>query len=82
MLVLARKLNESIMIDDNTEAVVIDIMGDQVKLGIKAPKSITVHRKEIYDDIKSENISAAESSFSPDSLKPLSEFFKKDRFKK
>jgi carbon storage regulator len=52
MLVLARKLNESIMIGDDIEVVVIDIKGDQVKLGIKAPKKITVHRKEIYQEIK------------------------------
>ncbi|HRU65902.1 MAG TPA: carbon storage regulator CsrA, partial [Spirochaetota bacterium] len=61
MLVLARKLNESIMIGDDIEVVVIDIKGDQVKLGIKAPKKITVHRKEIYQEIKQENIAAVES---------------------
>ncbi len=49
MLVLARRLNESIMIGDEIEVVVIDIKGDQVKLGIKAPRKVTVHRKEIYD---------------------------------
>ncbi|MBP8986741.1 MAG: carbon storage regulator CsrA, partial [Spirochaetes bacterium] len=49
MLVLARKINESIMIGDDVEIVIIDIKGDQVKLGIKAPKTISVHRKEIYD---------------------------------
>ena len=56
MLVLARRLNESIMIGDEIEVVVIDIKGDQVKLGIKAPRKVTVHRKEIYQEIKQENI--------------------------
>ncbi|MGL4368938.1 MAG: carbon storage regulator CsrA, partial [Spirochaetota bacterium] len=52
MLVLARRINESIMIGDDIEVVVIDIKGDQVKLGVKAPKKVTVHRKEIYDEIR------------------------------
>jgi carbon storage regulator len=77
MLVLARKINESVMIGDDIEIVVIDIKGDQVKLGIKAPKKITVHRKEIYEEIKQENISALSSSFKPDTLRDLSDFFKK-----
>jgi len=61
MLVLARKINESIMIGDDVEIVIIDIKGDQVKLGIKAPKTISVHRKEIYDEIQKENIAAIKS---------------------
>ncbi len=79
MLVLARKLNESIMIGDNIEIVVIDIKGDQVKLGIKAPRKITVHRKEIYQEIKQENIAAMGSEFNPDKLRDLSELFKKEK---
>jgi len=77
MLVLARRLNESIMIGDEIEVVVIDIRGDQVKLGIKAPKQIAVHRKEIYQEIKQENIAAMTSEFDPGKLRELSEFFKK-----
>lgn len=79
MLVLARKLNESIMIGDDIEIVVIDIKGDQVKLGIKAPRKITVHRKEIYQEIKQENIAAMGSEFDPDKLRDLSELFKKGK---
>ncbi len=79
MLVLARKLNESIMIGDNIEVVVIDIKGDQVKLGIKAPRKITVHRKEIYQEIKQENIAAMGSEFNPEKLRDLSELFKKEK---
>jgi carbon storage regulator len=75
MLVLARRLNESIMIGDDVEIVVIDIKGDQVKLGIKAPKKITVHRKEVYDEIRKENIAAVSPGFKPDDLRELSDFF-------
>ena len=79
MLVLARRLNESIMIGDDIEVVVIDIKGDQVKLGIKAPKKVTVHRKEIYQAIKQENIAAISSDFDPSTLRDLSDLFKKDK---
>ncbi len=79
MLVLARKLNESIMIGDDIEVVVIDIKGDQVKLGIKAPRKVTVHRKEIYQEIKQENIAAMGSEFDPGKLRDLSDLFKKDK---
>jgi len=81
MLVLARRLNESIMIGDDIEVVVIDIKGDQVKLGIKAPRKITVHRKEIYQEIKQENIAAMGSEFDPKKLRDLSDIFKKDKDK-
>jgi carbon storage regulator len=79
MLVLARRLNESIMIGDDVEVVIIDIKGDQVKLGVKAPKKVTVHRKEIYQEIKQENIAAGMSDFDPSTLRDLSDLFKKDK---
>ena len=82
MLVLARKLNESIMIGDDIEVVVIDIKGDQVKLGINAPRKVTVHRKEIYQEIRQENIAAISSEFDPGTLRDLSDLFKKDKDKK
>lgn len=75
MLVLARRLNESIIIGDEIEVVVIDIKGDQVKLGIKAPKKISVHRKEIYEEIQQENIAALKSEFKPEALRDLSDLF-------
>jgi carbon storage regulator len=59
MLVLTRKPNESIMIGDDVEVSVVEVKGDQVKLGISAPKSITVHRKEIFLAIQNENIDAS-----------------------
>ena len=59
MLVLSRKLEESIMIGDNIEIKVIAVQGDTVKLGISAPRTIPVHRKEVYEEIEQENIRAA-----------------------
>ena len=59
MLVLARKVGQSIVISDNIELLVIEVRGDQVRLGINAPKSIPVHRKELYEQIKAENARAA-----------------------
>lgn len=52
MLVLARKKNESIIINDNITIVVVEIRGDKVRLGVEAPKEVTVHRSEVYDAIK------------------------------
>ena len=48
MLALARKINESIIINDNIEVTILEIKGDQVKIGIEAPKSVPIYRKEIY----------------------------------
>jgi carbon storage regulator len=52
MLVLSRKKNESIVINDDITIVVVEIRGDKVRLGVEAPKEIPVHRKEVYDAIK------------------------------
>ncbi|NLI57702.1 MAG: carbon storage regulator CsrA [Clostridium sp.] len=60
MLVLTRKKNESIVIGDNIEITVVDIQGDQVRIGINAPKNVSIHRKEIYLEIQSENKKAAD----------------------
>ena len=79
MLVLARKINESIMIGDDVELIVIDIRGDQVKLGIRAPKKIAVHRKEIYEEIQQENIAALKSELTEDTLKDFSDLFMKKK---
>ncbi len=61
MLALSRKRDEAIVINDNIEVTVIDIKGDQVKLGISAPKSIPVYRKEVYLQIQNANQEAAKS---------------------
>jgi len=54
MLVLDRKKNESIIIGDNIVITVVDIRGDKVRMGIQAPKNVTVHRQEVYESIKRE----------------------------
>ncbi|WP_338838616.1 carbon storage regulator CsrA [Kurthia gibsonii] len=60
MLVLTRKVGESIMIGDDIEVKVISIDGDQLKLGIEAPRHIKVHRQEVFEAIQSENKAALE----------------------
>lgn len=62
MLVLSRKLNESIIINDNIEVVVLDIVKDQIKLGIKAPREIAILRKEIYEQVQAANVDASTAS--------------------
>lgn len=59
MLVLTRKTKEAIRIGDNIEVSILAIEGDQVKLGISAPMSVEIHRKEIYDAIQKQNSEAA-----------------------
>ena len=54
MLVLTRKVHQSIMIGDDVEIVILEVRGEQVRLGIKAPKSVAVHRQEIYSQIHTE----------------------------
>src|SRR5262245_22135604 len=60
MLVLARQRDQAIMIGHEIEVSVVDIRGDKVRLGINAPRSVSVHRKEIYDAIRRENQAAAQ----------------------
>ena len=59
MLVLSRQRDESIIIGDNVVITIVDIRGDKVKLGIEAPREISVHRQEVYDAIQRENRQAA-----------------------
>ena len=59
MLVLARKVGQSIVVNDNVEILVIEVRGDQVRLGIEAPRSIPVHRKELLEQIRAENLRAS-----------------------
>lgn len=59
MLVLTRRLHESIQIDDSIEIKILAIEGDQIKLGIDAPLSVEIHRKEVYLDIQRQNSEAA-----------------------
>lgn len=54
MLVLSRQKDESIMVGDEVEITIVDVRGDKVRLGITAPRSISVHRKEVYEAIQRE----------------------------
>lgn len=72
MLILDRKVNQSIMIG-NIEVIITEVKGDHVKVGVNAPRYVPVHRKEIYEIIKAQNGDAAKTSL-PD-LAKLREIF-------
>lgn len=59
MLALSRKANESIIIGNDIEVTILEVKGEQVKIGIKAPKSVPVYREEVYQQIKESNKEAA-----------------------
>lgn len=74
MLALSRKIGESIVINDDIVITVLDISRDQIKLGIDAPRSVPIHRKEVYMQIKEENKAATEVK--QENVDKLKEFFK------
>lgn len=71
MLALSRKTGESIIIDNDIEVTILEIKGDQVKLGIKAPKSVPIYRKEIFAQIKEENMNTFADEGGMEMLKNL-----------
>jgi len=73
MLALSRKKNEALVINNNIEITILEIKGDQVKIGINAPKEVPVYRKEVYVQIQKEN----EEAMSADSFNALSNLFGK-----
>lgn len=62
MLALTRKKGESLVVDNNIEVTVLEIRGDQVKIGINAPKNVPIYRKEVYVQIQEENKAALDSA--------------------
>lgn len=71
MLALSRKVNESIVVNGDIEVTILEIKGEQVKIGIKAPKSVPIFRKEIYIQIEQSNKEASEEQVTPDMLKGI-----------
>ena len=71
MLVLARKTGQSIVLGSDIVVMVLEIRGDQVRLGISAPRSVPVHRKELLDQVVAQNIEAAAAG--PETRKSLSD---------
>ena len=65
MLVLTRQLDQSIVIGDDIQITVVEVKGDKIRLGIKAPRDVQVHRSEIYDAIQSENAAASNVRVGP-----------------
>jgi len=62
MLILSRKVDEKVVIGDDITISIIEIRGDQVRIGIDAPKKVKVFRQEVYDAIKAENKAALKSA--------------------
>lgn len=62
MLALTRKTGDAIMINNNIEITVLEVRGDQVKIGISAPKEVSIYRKEVYLEIQKENEAATEAA--------------------
>lgn len=73
MLALSRKKDEAVIINDDIEITIIEIKGDQVKIGISAPKSVPIYRKEVYMQIRNANKEAAQSV----DIKNIKELFTK-----
>ncbi|WP_028234320.1 carbon storage regulator CsrA [Pseudobutyrivibrio sp. MD2005] len=69
MLALTRKTGDAIMINNNIEITVLEVRGDQVKIGISAPKEVSIYRKEVYLEIQKENEAA--QAISMDDLEAL-----------
>jgi carbon storage regulator len=71
MLILSRKIDEKIKIGDDITLTIIEIRGDQVKIGVEAPKNVKVFRQEVFNEIQKENQEAAAGSITLDALSKL-----------
>ncbi|MBQ3105705.1 MAG: carbon storage regulator CsrA [Lachnospiraceae bacterium] len=75
MLALSRKKNEALVINNNVEITILDIKGDQVKIGIEAPKEVPVYRKEVYLQIRQSNKDAMNTENTAENLEALKKMF-------
>lgn len=73
MLVLSRKKGQSIMIGNDIEISIVDIQGDQIRIGINAPRSVGIHRKEVFEEIRLENTEAKAVNLKAEDLKKAME---------
>ena len=71
MLVLSRKKGESIMIGDEIELVVVEVKGDQVRIGVKAPKDVGIFRREVFEAISEANMESSQVTVKPEELSKL-----------
>lgn len=71
MLVLSRKKGQSIMIGHDIEVSIVEVQGDQIRIGINAPKNVAIHRKEVYEEIISENRQAAANPVDPEAIRNI-----------
>lgn len=71
MLALSRKKGEALMINNDIEVTVLDIKGEQVKIGIAAPKQVSIYRKEVYQQIQAANKEAADNTAAAERLAKL-----------
>jgi carbon storage regulator len=74
MLVLNRKKGETIIIRDNIRITVIDVQGDNIKLGIEAPREVSIYRQELYEEITAANQQANQNEINAEQLKRLKDF--------
>lgn len=79
MLILSRKTNEKIIIGNDITVSIIEVRGDQVKIGVEAPRTVKVYRQEIYQAIQSENKEAVISINSDSQLNELSSLIQKEK---
>ncbi len=71
MLALSRKKNEALIINNNIEITILEVKGDQVKVGIEAPREIPVYRKEVYLQIQEANSASSDATAAMDALKNM-----------
>ncbi|MCI7595192.1 MAG: carbon storage regulator CsrA [Lachnospiraceae bacterium] len=75
MLALSRKKNEALVINNNVEVTILEIKGDQVKIGIEAPREVPVYRKEVYLQIQQSNKEAMDNAISQENMDALKNLF-------